>query len=131
MCLTVDRKEFKIEIAQKDIVCYKVLAKYPELIKSPYREFVYEIGKEYKTRMKHFYNRTFCKITEGFHSFLNEKDAKIEKVYIQGGDFRDKKFVWNLCCYKCIIPKGTNVVYGKYGAKDAVVSEAIKVIEEV
>jgi hypothetical protein len=129
MCLIVDKEKFKIEIAQEDIVVYKVLEKYRRFVESPCQGFVYEIGKEYKTRMKPFFNRYYCKITEGFHSFLNEEDAKIKKRRIQMTSFSDKSL--HLCCFRCIIPKGSNVVYGKYEAKDAVVSEAIKIIEEV
>ena len=127
MCLTVDKRNFKIEIAQEDIVCYKVLEKYGGHIISPYCRFLYEIGKEYKTRMKDFYNRNSVKITEGFHSFLYEEDAKNEKA-----DFQDSKFKdWDFRCFRCVIPKGSKIVYGTYEAKDAIVSEEIKIIEEV
>ena len=134
MCLIVDKKEFKIEAAQQDIVVYKVLENHRWFIQSPYRGFVYEIGKEYRTKIKPpvFDFHDYCQIGEGFHSFLNEADAKGETGWVK--DLR--KWIkypnsWRLCCYKCIIPKGTKVVYGKYNAKDTVVSEAIKVIEEI
>lgn len=127
MCLTIDKEKFKMEIAQEDIVVYKVLEKYRELTISPYQGFEYEIGKEYKTRMEPYFDCTYYKIKEGFYSFLNEEDAKSEKIWIEDYCIGN----WNLCCFRCIIPKGTNVVYGKYCKKDVIVSEAIKVIEEV
>lgn len=131
MCLIVDKEEFKIEMAQEDIVVYKVLKKYDKDVVSPYQEFVYEIGKKYKTRMKPrlYSHYNYCEISEGFHSFLNEKDAKDEKLDIQYGNIRNKDL--DLCCFRCVIPKGSKIVYGKYGAKDAIVSDTIKVVGEV
>ena len=129
MCLTVNKEKFKIEIAQEDIVVYKVLEKHEKDVISPYQNFVYEIGKEYKTIMK---MRSFCSlytIHEGFHSLLNKEDAEDEKMDIQRSMIADTG--WDFCCFQCIIPKGSNIVYGKYGAKDAIVSEAIKIIEEL
>lgn len=133
MCLIVDKKEFKIEVAQQDIVVYKVLENHRWFIQSPYRGFVYEIGKEYRTKIKPPAPalRNYCQIGEGFYSFLNEADAKSETGWIKNLRKWLKSPSWRLCCYKCIIPKGANVVYGKYNGKDTVVSEAIKVIEEV
>lgn len=125
MCLIVDKENFKIEVAQEDIVCYKVLIKRRNGdIVSPFQGFVYEIGKKYKTRMKHFYNSTYCKITEGFHSFLKEEGAWREKMLLQD-------FYITYVCFRCVIPKGSKIVYGIYNAKDAIVSETIKIIEEV
>lgn len=66
-------------------------------------------------------------VYEGFHSFLTLKDTKCEKRELQNYDFCRPDY----CCFRCIIPKGSHIVYGKYGAKDAVVSDTIKVIEEV
>lgn len=127
MCLIVDKEKFKIETAQEDIVCYKVLAKHLKFVESPYQGFVYDIGKEYKTKIKPHFNCISCTIKEGFHSFLKEEYAWREKMWLE--DFCIG--YWNLCCFKCIIPKGSSIVYGSYGAKDVVVSEAIKIIEEV
>lgn len=131
MCLIVDKEKFKIETTQEDIVCYKVLEKnwkHREL-RSPYRGFIYEIEEGYKTRMKPFFNGIYYKITAGFHSFLNKEDVESEKKWMQTYNFNDG--TWDFCCFRCIIPKGTNVVYGKYNEKDTIVSEAIKIVEEV
>ena len=127
MCLTVDKAKFKIETASDDIVVYKVLFKRDDTIISPYWGFIYELGKEYKTIEEidkvPFYE---CyEVYEGFHSFLTLKDARNELKKLQEYDS------CRYCCFRCIIPKGTHVVYGKYCAKDAIVSEAIKVVEEV
>jgi hypothetical protein len=130
MCLTVEK--FKIEIAQEDIVVYKVLEKYGGHIISPYCRFLYEIGKEYKTIIeprlsRNQFQESYYEINEGFHSFLYEEDAKDEKMDFQYGKFKD----WDFRCFRCIIPKGSKIVYGTYGAKDAIVSEEIKIIEEI
>lgn len=125
MCLYVNKEMFKIEIAQEDIVVYKVFLKRNDTIFSPYQKFVYEIGKEYKTRIKPQFHIHYCEVIEGFHSFLNKKDAKYEMARLQVHDY-----AW-YCCFRCVIPKGSHIVYGTYGSKDSVVSEAIKVVEEV
>lgn len=130
MCLYVNKEMFKIEIAQEDIVVYKVFLKRNDTIFSPYQKFVYEIGKEYKTRIEPRFHNEYCEVTKGFHSLLNEEDIRSEKVYMQ-----DSLIIFNkhqkYYCFRCIIPKGSRIVYGKYGSKDSVVSEAIKVVEEV
>lgn len=127
MCLTVDKEKFKIEIAQEDIVCYKVLEKYDERIISPYCKFLYKIGKGYKTIIGSQLQQSWYEINEGFHSFLYQEDANNEKTNWQQYQFKSAI----LRCFRCIIPKGSKIVYGKYDEKDAIVSEAIKIIEEV
>lgn len=130
MCLYVNRDSFKIDIAQEDIVCYKVLKKQNEMLFAPYHRFVYEIGKEYKTRIEPRFHNEYCEVTKGFHSLLNKEDIKIEKVYMQNYliIFNENQKYY---CFRCIIPKGSRIVYGKYGSKNAIVSEAIKIVEEV
>lgn len=127
MCLTVGREKFKIEMAQEDIVVYKVLEKYSGYIISPYCRFLYEIGKKHKTIIEPRFLGFCYEIYKGFHSFLTLEDAKDEKTNLQESELKD----WNFRCFRCIIPKGSNIVYGKFGTKDAVVSEEIKIIEEV
>ena len=122
MCLTVDKENFKIETAQEDIVCYKVLEKYSGYIISPYCKFLYEIGKEYKTIIEPRLRESCYEINKGFHSFLTLEDAKDEMESLHCDAFR---------CFRCVIPKGSKIVYGTYLAKDAIVSEEIKIIEEV
>lgn len=123
MCLTVDKEKFKIEKAQEDIVVYKVLEKHNGMLLSALRGFVYEIGKEYKTIMEPRCKGPYYQINEGFHSFLTLKDAENEqRRTLQWDEYR---------CFRCMIPKGSKIVYGKYAKKDAIVSEAIKIVEEV
>lgn len=128
MCLTVDKRNFKIDIAQEDIVCYKMLEKYGGHIISPYCRFLYEIGKEYKTIMESRFKESYYEISEGFHSFLYEEDVKNEKILLQSySNYKN----WDFRCFRCVIPKGSKIVYGIYNAKDAIVSEEIKIIEEI
>ena len=124
MCLYVKKGKFELKIAQEDIVVYKILAKRTCFIISPYQGFVYEIGKKYKTRIEPQFHGTYYSIGKGFHSFLREEDVWSEKMRIQ--DFNS-----TYGCFRCVIPKGSHIVYGTYGSKDSVVSEAIKVVEEV
>lgn len=122
MCLIVGKEEFKIETAQEDIVCYKVLEKYSGYIISPYCKFLYEIGKEYKTIIEPRFIGFCYEIYKGFHSFLTLEDARDEMESLLCVAFR---------CFRCVIPKGSKIVYGIYEAKDVIVSEEIKIIEEV
>lgn len=132
MCLKVDKEKSKIETTQEDIVVYKVLFKKNDNTAiSPYRGFSYELGKEYKTtaaiKMYPSYNASvplMYEVYEGFHSFLTLEDASNERKICSYSHI-------SACCYKCIIPKGTKVIYGEFYTYDAIVSEAIKVIEEL
>ena len=130
MCLTVDEKKFNAGIAQEDIVVYKVLIKGDNSAFSPYWAFEYKMGETYNIEkpleIKKDINCNVYVVHEGFHSFLTLEDAK-DSVKLFSGDCFERVFR----CFRCIIPKGSNIVYGKFGTKDAIVSEEIKIIGEV
>ena len=48
MCLITEQKRAKVAV--EDIPCYKVLTYQRSQLKSPYQDFVYEVGKLYKVK---------------------------------------------------------------------------------
>ncbi len=124
MCL-ICNNDSKIVVADKDIVCYKVLrVSSRQRIESPFQQFRYKVGKTYKTgtRLKKIHEDGEDVVKKGFHSFLYPIDA-IKLKFITSLE------VSNYKVYKCVIPKGTKIIYGKYFVWPSIVSEAIKVVE--
>jgi hypothetical protein len=111
MCLTIRvnapskdaaRKKVKPQIAEKDIVVYKVLRDNNE---SPYQNFKYKKGTEYyrygprkfgRTINNRSYNEYEVQIEEGLHSYREEGIAIIKVVGW-----------WNRKVVKMIVPKGS------------------------
>lgn len=127
MCLTLTENS-EIKVAEEDIVCYKVLRKVSETYAtSPYFGFEYIVGVTYKIdkKLEIFcgYEHKFVK--EGFHSFERFQSAK---AFLH---LRRKLLPKGCCIYKCIIPKGTRLIFGDFNNFSSIVSEAIKIIEEV
>jgi len=101
MCFTIDPDYPKIQIAIKDIICYKGVSSYENnYCTSYFTGFKYEIGKSYKTKIKFpiinqflFFKKYNKKtIMEGFHSYKEIPD-----------DYH--------IIFKCIIPKGSKYYY--------------------
>lgn len=141
MCLIITKFN-KLEVAQEDIKCYKILFKSrvrSDLFYAPYQNFNYELGVAYFTNISVSYNcntfglsffryifyNLFDKfldvkgVDQGFHSFVNLKDA-IKK---RNSDVDYKRLV--IC--ECIIPKGSKYYKGKYLHHDGYVSDSIKI----
>lgn len=128
MCLTLN-SDSEIKIAEKDIVCYKILRKDSEVYAtSPYFGFEYIVGATYKIdeKLKIFCGYEHKFVREGFHSFERFESAKAFLLYTQR-----RQFCPEYCIYKCIIPKGTKMVYGYFGGRSSIASEAIKIIEKI
>ena len=128
MCLIL-KDDSKIVIADKDIVCYKVLRVFSKGgIESPFQEFRYEIGETYHTdkrlkKIRDHANGVYV-IKKGFHSFPHHIDAV---------SFNKESLLYTLNSkvYKCIIPKGTRMIFGDFVGMPSIASEAIKIIERV
>jgi hypothetical protein len=137
MCQYSKTKEFTI--LKEDMVVYKIMSPIwidlktnkPKLT-SPYQSYAFTLGKTHTVTKKgikngitkflhimdHYYPYT---ITVGFHSFTKERDAIYQAKQ------------WGRSLTKCIIPKGSSVIFGTFGIGDSmletVVSNKIKVIE--
>lgn len=123
MCL-ICNNDSKIVVADKDIVCYKVLrVTSRKRITSLFQQFRYKVGKTYKTGtiLKKIHEDGEDVVKKGFHSFPYLRDA------IKLKDMNSLR-VSNYKVYKCVIPKGTKIIYGKYFIWPSIVSEAIKVV---
>ena len=108
-------------VADKDILCYKILLNYPEdnSFKSIYRREPYELGtlmvdklnvKKISTNLGGEYS---CAITAGcFHTFAKLKDARKEwkETFNDGVIFN----VLRPVIVKCYIPKGTRYYVGTF-----------------
>lgn len=87
-------------IAEKDIVCYKIVYLQGKKIISFWFDFPYELNKKYTTQVLQpiFTKKGNILIEKGFHSYRN--------LYTAKGD------VWfslmeSLVIVKCIVPKGS------------------------
>lgn len=133
MCLILNR-DSEIKIAEEDIICYKILREDSEVYAiSPYFDFEYIVGATYKINKKlkirfgdNKYEGDDSKfVDEGFHSFERLESAKAFLIIRQG-------FLPSGCCiYKCIIPKGTKMIFGDFSNFSSIVSEAIIIKEKV
>lgn len=110
MCLHIEL-DTKVKIANKDIVCYKVVEKIKnykttssDYLFTPYRKMEVKIGEEYETYLRSYY----LEVNEGFHSFVSLKDAIAEKKYWKYWVTHEYEIV------KCIIPKGAEYYKGRF-----------------
>lgn len=109
MCLHVN-VDTKIETANEDIICYKILRKRKNsLIFSLYMEFLYKLktlytldGKLQIISENIFGNESFG-VHEGFHAYVCEIDAFREYEYLINKGYH------HIGIYKCRIPKGANL----------------------
>lgn len=125
MCLFINHLEPKI--ANKDIVCYKLVerTKIKGIYKSKYQEFEYVIRQLYTNYfdikyidmlIKRRYSRSA--IEEGmFHSYTNYLLAIT--------------ILPNLVVLKCIIPKGAYYFEGYFGNYPSYASSQIRILEEI
>lgn len=141
MCLIITKFN-KLEVAQEDIKCYKILFKsytHSDLFFAPYQSFNYELGVIYHTNIsvsyncntyvlsffRHMFYYLFNKfldvkgVNQGFHSFVNIKNAIKER----NSDVDYKRLV--VC--ECIIPAGAKYYKGTYLNYDGYVSDTIKI----
>lgn len=130
MCWTSTEKPVR-QIAQKDVICYKILVLFRDgRLVSPYFRYEYKCHKindeiALNIDTTYAFDKVFCvdlfkKINlytcrQGYHSYSSLDDAK--KVY-------NSSFYENgVCVFKCIIPKGS--VYYKNERGEIVSSNII------
>ena len=103
MCLITKMKE--PTIAEKDIICYKVISK--DMTSLYHVDFKWEFGKLYETEMKQTDNPWIedTMIDEGFHSYKSYKDVK--KGYFMS--------ITPCMIVECTIPIGTMYFEGCHG----------------
>ena len=117
MCLT-NLTTKKPLIAEKDIICWKVVIIENEEILSSYKNFKYTFNELFEEELM---KKSNGDISKGFHSFKTKKDAKWEST-LWGDDS-------NEVVVKCIIPKGAKYYEGLFGKDKAYASNSIKLIK--
>ena len=128
MCLTpYANSDFKV--ADKDIVCYKVVEKRANgIYNSPCIWFEYVIRVSYKDSVEFDFKRH--KITKGmFHSYASWIDAG--KQCKEWNGIYEPKIKYRVL--KCIIPKGSVYIIGFFGSRfiSSYASREIKILEEL
>ncbi len=137
MCLRV--KDSTPKIAEKDIVCYKVLARRDDKLVTPFFKYVmepnhryesqepFEIGWVTKTTLRLLLSPRFrnTPVVEGgcFHTFKHRIDAKwLGRVMTKTPNF---------VILKCIIPKGTEYFEGDSEDMTCYASKVLQTLEPV
>ena len=136
MCLVLTQLEPKI--ADKDIICYKLVVKKANgIYNSLYRKFEYIIRRNYKIPetekciLKE--NRFGVKILEEgvFHSFVREVDAFVDYQEQANILISHYHFPMILSIIKCAIPKGAIYYMGSTNNMLSYASSQIKILEEI
>lgn len=136
MCLVLT--QLKPKIADKDIICYKLVVKKANgIYNSLYRKFEYIIRRNYKIPetekciLKE--NRFGVKILEEgvFHSFAREVDAFIDYREQANILISHYHFPMILSIIKCAIPKGAIYYIGSTNGMLSYASSQIKILEEI
>jgi hypothetical protein len=105
MCLSLESKNVKSEIAEKDIIVYKYLYKrIDNKYVTPFQYFPMKIGKMYKSRLRKIFNS----VENGLHSFVNVKDCRSKAI-------EDNAGIGNTLICQFTIPKGARIYRGHYG----------------
>lgn len=132
MCILTNNVKFKI--ADQDIVCYKVLlkSKVEGVFLSPYLRFYYTLNKQYDDNneldVRKWDNSDFIINGGVFHMFANYEDAMDEVNWLTFPENMD--VLCSCAIVKCIIPKGSKYIEGKYCQFDSIASKSI-IFEEV
>ena len=113
------------EIAQEDIVCYKIYILIEDELLSPYQGSpAPAINKVTNTLLDRAYLSNYrgaYMISKGFHSFKYLDDLIKELDFWQSYDIK---------IFKCIIPKGTKYYEGKFNNSPSYCSESI-ILKEI
>ena len=124
MCL-ITTKDIP-EIAQEDIVCYKIYILIEDELLSPYQGSpAPAINKVTNTLLDRAYLSKYTAVYmvgRGFHSFKYLHDL-IEEL--------DFWLSFDIKIFKCIIPKGTKYYEGKFGDFPSYCSESIILKETI
>ena len=119
MCLTISKNNLKPITAEQNIVCYKVLRKFPnrDTLEAPLYIFKYCFGMIYATPEDYFEDADICDDGEclveyGFHSFVRLEDAVNFKCLLNKAFKPDKKN-YDYVVVKCTIPNASRYYKGK------------------
>lgn len=130
MCLYADILNSEL-VAEEDIICYKVLDFVNGKYVSPYQrtnytEYINNFGKIFEdpTEIRRYYDLLSVDIIvydKGFVHFYT--DLKVAKIAIRNTSYRIDSRI-----FKCIIPKGTTYIIGKY---DDICARKFKFVKQI
>jgi len=128
MCFTIESKNCKKKIAEKDIVCYKVvdikIFSDKEVIKGMWHEFIYKLHKTYEEPKPFKRGCNKIEIETGFHSYADIKNTiyYVKNSYVVN-EYYDPKLIktqqaktnifLSTVIVKCVIPKGAEYYYNE------------------
>lgn len=123
MCLFSNQKVPLI--ADKDIICYKILIPIGDKFITPYRDFIFSTNTIIEDRAEEHISEIFgvTEVTSGFFHTLSTKERVIEEVKTLQ---RKLPKGTRLKVFKAIIPKGTTYYVGQ---RSDMCSKSLIVIE--
>ena len=115
MCLKLKEGNTRLIVADKDVVCYKILLQYSDgTYSSPFQRMHYELNNlmcDNVNVWKYRSDKTWNVGAGGFHTFA--KFDEVKKAFDES--FKVAFFPnCNPVIVKCFIPKGTKYYYGSF-----------------
>ena len=131
MCLHLNYLELKI--ADKDIVCYKLVekTKIKGVYKSSFKKFEYIIRRLYTNNINYSFANKVIKETKVFISYIQYTE---EGMFHSYASYLYPVILSPLPCgalLKCIIPKGAYYFEGYFDDSPSYASSQIKILEEL
>ena len=118
MCLIKRGIEDYFEEAKEDIICYKVMIKNGDTYISPYqnKDYTYWVNHseeffvdEKKEVINTYLEEDIVTVKDGFiHFYINLRKDNVPFLNLM-------RFLESFCLFKCLIPKGSIVIYGDDG----------------
>ena len=132
MCLRLDYLEPKI--ADKDIVCYKIVekTKIKGIYTSCFQEFEYIIRRLYTNNISiKFSNSVIKHFKTHYRRYYIEEDMFHSYMTLSYSLQKSIQLLYNGVILKCIIPKGAYYYIGMCGSNLNYASSQIKILEEI
>lgn len=125
MCLTI-KKGQRFLIAKTDIVCYKVVLSENKKLQTFFRYMTINLGNTYYSKLSRSkYSKYKFKISEALHSFVNYTETLLFWKHHSRFSFPDLNII------KCIIPKGSKYIKGKFNGAEGYASDCLTYLEIV
>lgn len=130
MCLISETD--KAKIAESDIVCYKILVSVRDVLYTPYRDFVFNIGQMYKDKAPEMitpFNREFFIESGFFHAYTDLQWTMDTRDCIQSHLNRKYSKEGRVAkIYTAIIPKGSKIFENRY--EHEICGNNMKIVEK-
>lgn len=127
MCLRVWDGAAVVQVADEDIVCYKVLTRHDE---SPYRHMPYKAGELVTSELDKGVRPVdsdgepygFREYHIGLHTFIFSSEAEYEA--------RDWSMM-GMAVWHAVIPKGSRYIVGDFAGDKSYVSDALMLVKKI